>query len=351
MKSATPDTDVLVIGAGQAGLSAAFHLQRTGTPHLVLDGETGSGGAWRHRWPTLTMATVNGIWELPGAAVPPMDPSAPAREALPRYFAAYETRFDLRVRRPVEVDRVWSDGALLFSRTADGTVLTSRALINATGTWTRPFWPYYPGAAEFAGRQLHTHDYPGPTGFEGARLVVIGGGISALQALMELAPHTAEQTWVTRRAPVWMKREFTTELGREAVAMVIDRVGRGLPPRSVVSVTGLPLTPAVEGALASGALARQEMFESITRDGVRWADGRTRTADVLLWCTGFRAALDHLTPLHLRGPGGGILMDGTAVTADRRVHLVGYGPSASTIGANRAGRLAVRELRKLLGPT
>ena len=342
------DVDVLVIGAGQAGLSAAYHLQRTGTSHLVVDAEGGPGGAWRHRWPTLTMAGVNGITELPGSTVPDVDSRSPAREALPAYFGNYETQHGFRVRRPVLIRRVESRGRLLTATASDGTTVTARALINATGTWTRPFWPFYPGAAEFGGRQLHTHDYRSPEPFEGMRTIVIGGGISAVQLLMELAPHTAQQTWVTRTEPAWSDRDFTTEFGREAVAMVIDRVRQGLPPRSVVSVTGLPLTPAVRAARAGGVLRREEMFSSIAPTGVRWPDGRFRAADVLLWCTGFRAALDHLAPLHLRGPGGGIVIDGTAAAGDRRVHLVGYGPSASTIGANRAGRAAVRDLRRLL---
>ena len=79
-------------------------------------------------------------------------------------------------------------------------------------------------------------------------------------------------------------------------------------------------------------------------------DGRFVPADVILWATGFRAALDHLAPLRLRAPGGGITMDGTQVAGDPRVHLVGYGPSASTIGANRAGQSAARQLRRLLRP-
>ena len=76
-------------------------------------------------------------------------------------------------------------------------------------------------------------------------------------------------------------------------------------------------------------------------------------ADVILWCTGFRSSLDHLAPLMLREPGG-ITMTGklaTQVEKDPRVHLVGYGPSASTIGANRAGAAAARELITFLGLT
>ena len=95
------------------------------------------------------------------------------------------------------------------------------------------------------------------------------------------------------------------------------------------------------------------MFDRITPDGVEWdapdEPGRRAgcggpahvEARTLLWCTGFRASLDHLAPLGLRAAGGGIVMDGTQVVADPRIQLVGYGPSASTVGANRAGREAV----------
>src|SRR5690606_42141729 len=75
----------------------------------------------------------------------------------------------------------------------------------------------------------------------------------------------------------------------------------------------------------------------------RSSDLRT-PVDAILWATGFRHELRHLRPLGLTGPLGGIAMDGTAVAADPRIHLVGHGPGASTIGANRAGRAAVNRL-------
>lgn len=84
-------------------------------------------------------------------------------------------------------------------------------------------------------------------------------------------------------------------------------------------------------------------------DGVAWDDGRRIEVDVILWATGFRHALNHLAPLGLRSSEGGIAMDGTHVASDPRIHLLGYGPSASTIGANRAARIAVRDLRRYLG--
>jgi cation diffusion facilitator CzcD-associated flavoprotein CzcO len=338
------ETDVVVIGAGQAGLSSAYFLRRAGMDFAVLDANPGPGGAWQHRWPTLRMATVHGIFDLPGMRFATPAPEEPAARAVPGYFAAYEREFGLDVHRPVAVSAVRPGPRLLVD--SDAGTWSARAVINATGTWTRPFWPHYPGS--FAGRQLHTADYHGPAEFAGKRVLVVGGGTSAVQLQLELA-EVAETFWVTRRPPEFRTEPFTHEYGRAVIARVDERVRAGLPPESVVRATELVLTPEIAEARRRGLLARRPMFDRLVQTGVAWADGTTLAVDVILWCTGWRAALDHLAPLGLRGPGGGIVMDGTRVVAEPRLHLVGYGPSASTVGANRAGRTAVREIRQLLG--
>ncbi|MET9294136.1 NAD(P)-binding domain-containing protein [Streptomyces sp. NPDC003077] len=346
------ETEVVVIGAGQAGLAAAFHLRRVGyepeRDFVVLDHSPAPGGAWQFRWPTLTYGRVHGMHQLPGMELTGADPDRPSSEVIGRYFAAYEQTFGLPVHRPVDVTAVREgyEGRLLVT-TSDGTYAT-RALINATGTWDRPFWPRFPGQETFRGRQLHTARYAGPDDFAGQRVIVVGGGTSAVQHLMEIAEVAAGTTWVTRRPPVFREGPFDEERGRAAVALVEERVRQGLPPQSVVSVTGLPMTDAMRRARANGVLERLPLFERITPGGAVWADGRTVEADTILYATGFRAAIDHLAPLRLREPGGGIRMAGTAALRDPRVHLVGYGPSASTVGANRAGRAAVRDIRRLL---
>ncbi|MEZ3180389.1 NAD(P)/FAD-dependent oxidoreductase [Streptomyces pimonensis] len=348
------EVEVVVIGAGQAGLSSAYHLRRTGfapdRDFVVLDRSPGPGGAWQFRWPSLTYGKVHGMHALPGMELDGADPARASSEVIGEYFDRYEKTFDLRVRRPVAVRAVRAvregTGGRLRVETSDGDWST-RTLINATGTWDRPFWPHCPGQETFRGRQVHTARYPGPEAFAGQRVVVVGGGASGTQHLLEIAPYAAATTWVTRRPPVFREGSFDEEAGRAAVALVEERVRQGLPPRSVVSVTGLPLNDAIRRGLADGVLDRQPMFDRITPDGVEWADGRRAAADVILWATGFRPAIEHLAPLRLREPGGGIRVEGTRAFADPRVHLVGYGPSASTIGANRAGRAAVRDIRRL----
>ncbi|MGJ9411882.1 FAD-dependent oxidoreductase [Aeromicrobium sp. CF4.19] len=343
--------DSLVIGAGQAGLSTSYHLRRRGVEHVVLDADETPGGAWQHRWDALTMHDVHRVADLPESPVPPDTGSERANTFVPAYFADYERRHELPVLRPVHVAAVRDapgrdEGGLLSVEAGDRRWLT-RTLVNATGTWTQPFVPHYPGTETFRGEQLHTVDYPGPDHFRERRVLVVGGGASAVQFLGALRPVT-DTLWVTRREPVWRTEPFDPEAGSEAVALVADRVRRGLPPTSVVSVTGLMLRPQEAEAARLGAYHRLPMFDRIEPEGVRWDDGSFEPVDAILWATGFRPAVAHLGPLQLRSEHGGIQLERTTAMADPRVQLVGYGPSASTIGANRAGRFAAIAVRDQL---
>ncbi len=372
------DVDVVVVGAGQAGLSAGYHLGKAGMvavgssgweraerTFVVLDDNLRPGGAWQHRWPGLTMGAAHRVHDLPGMAMPATSDDEPAAVVVPEYFAQYEEAFGLQVQRPVRADRVSDDGSgrLLVDTHhvahPESTVRwRTRGLVNASGTWTRPFWPAYPGRGTFRGRQLHAHDFRTPDELADGPVVVVGGGTSAVQIVLMLAPVTTT-VWVTRRPPQWVDAEFTPEYGRDSVAKVTELTEAGLPPGSVVSATGLPLTAAYRAGIASGVLRARPMFERIVPDGVvfpagpagaGWVDGPTTVrARTILWATGFRAALDHLAPLALRSGTGGIVMQGTQVASDPRVQLVGYGPTASTIGAGRGGREAVRNLLRTLG--
>lgn len=343
----------VVIGAGQAGLSAAHHLIRLGLEpwrdFVVLDANDEAGGAWQHRWNTLTMHDVHGVAALPGTEEPAGLPGDRANVVVPEYFASYEEQMGLPMVRPVRVDEVEDAGEHLVVH-AGRRVWRTRTLINATGTWNRPFWPYYPGMDSFTGRHVHTADYRGPEEFLGQHVIVVGGGASAVQLLAEVS-EVATTTWVTRREPVWRTDEFTREAGRAAVALVEERVRQGLPAESVVSVTGLMLRPQEMAAHARGVYTRLPMFTHIEGKDIVWADGERLQADTILWATGFRPDVGHLAPLKLTSELGGIQLDGTQSVKDPRVQLVGYGPSASTIGANRAGRTAALGAVRVAGST
>lgn len=337
----------VVIGAGQAGLSAAYHLRRRGfVPYedfVVLDANDGPGGAWRHRWDSLTFDRAHGLHSLPGMELATPDPHEPASAVVARYYGKYESAFALPIIRPFKVRNITGtleDGFSISS--TEGRVIDASTVINATGTWDKPYWPYYPGQREFTGRQLHTHDFVAPEQFLGKRVLVVGGGTSAAQFLLQLASHGIDTLWSTRRAPQWREAPLDKAWGIEVESNVNARTRAGLPPLSVVAATGLPLTDFYQEGIDSGVLVSRGAIEAISSRSVTFADGSTEQIDVILWATGFRASLDHLAPLGPREPGGGILMgdDSVTVTKVPGLFVVGYGASASTIGATRAGRAA-----------
>ncbi|OMH26707.1 pyridine nucleotide-disulfide oxidoreductase [Tersicoccus phoenicis] len=380
--------DVVVIGAGQAGLSAAHHLLRSGLRSwddvVVLDANDGPGGAWRHRWDSLTLGAAHGIHDLPGLPLGTPDPTEPASRVVARYYGAYEGAFELPVMRPVAVASVDQEPDGVFTVTArDGRRWRTRAVVNATGTWDSPYVPRYPGIASFIGRQLHTRDYTAATDFTGRRVLVVGGGTSAAQFVLELHRAGVDTVWSTRKAPHWTDRAFDQDWGRDVESAVTGRTVRGLAPLSVVAATGLPLSRPYVAAIESGRLISRGPLRRLTPTGAvltgpgpdghgvpsqgaadRLIDDDVRARvpalpghpvpdgedgwevpiDVVLWATGFRASLGHLSPLHLREPGGGIVMETDGVTVPKRpgLFLVGYGASASTLGATRAGRRAAR---------
>lgn len=96
--------DVVVIGAGQAGLSGAYHLRRSGLEperdFVVLDHAPAPGGAWQFRWPSLTYGKVHGMHALPGMELTGADDERPSSEVIGEYFERYESTFGLRVHRP-----------------------------------------------------------------------------------------------------------------------------------------------------------------------------------------------------------------------------------------------------------
>ena len=202
-------TEIVVIGAGQAGLSSAYHLKRRGVTagrgFVVLDQNPIPGGAWQHRWPSLTLSTVNRIHDLPGLsfaeAVPAAGDDVEAAVAVTRYFAEYESRFGLPVYRPVTVRVVCERGGR-FRIETDRETFSARGLINATGTWETPYVPDYPGHELFRGRQPHTHDYRTAAEFAGQHVLIVGGGISAIQLLDEISK-VARTSWATRTPPRW----------------------------------------------------------------------------------------------------------------------------------------------------
>lgn len=349
---------VIIIGSGQAGLSVAYYLRKfklvPGRDFVIFDRGPDAGGAWQHRWEALRLGTAHRVNDLPGMtelgiSFDTADRSLPAREVVTDYYRRYEEHFELKVVRPVTVTSV-------FNRRADLVVATTspdygeretiaRLIVNASGTWGAPFVPYYRGAQTFAGRHVHTSGYLSAEELAGQRVVVVGGGTSAIGFLLELEGVAAELTWAARRPIDWIHTEQLDLEGASAAVAMQDeaaRTGRALP--SIVSGTGVPVSRRISAGIERGVLVARPMFTAIEPDGVRWEDGSFTPADAIVWASGFRPELRHLAPLKLREKAGGVTVGAGASWTDPRIFLAGYGPQASTVGASRAGRIIARQV-------
>ncbi|CAL9587785.1 ArsO family NAD(P)H-dependent flavin-containing monooxygenase [Streptomyces sp. enrichment culture] len=351
----TRSVDVVVVGGGQAGLAAGYHLRRQGLDFTVLDAAPAPGGAWRHMWDSLRLFSPAEHSSLPGRLMP-----AQAGETYPdaghvvEYLTDYEKRYGLPVQHGTRVNAVRRDGDRLLVE-ADTGAFRAQAVISATGTWSRPFLPAVPGREVFAGRQLHTVGYGCPADFTGQHVIVVGGGNSGAQIAADLAlDGRVEVTWATRRPPRFLSDDidgralFDVATARRR-ALDTGRADTG----GVASLGDIVAVPSVRAARDAGLLRARPMFSRLTATGPQWADGGRTGADAVIWCTGFRPALAHLAPLGLRGPHGRVPTVGTRAVGEPRLHLLGYGDwtgpaSATLIGVGRPARDAARQIARQL---
>ncbi|MFF3392195.1 ArsO family NAD(P)H-dependent flavin-containing monooxygenase [Streptomyces sp. NPDC002669] len=345
----TRRTDVVVVGGGQAGLAAGYHLRRQGLDFVILDADPAPGGAWQHMWDSLHLFSPAQHSSLPGRLMPAQTGETyPDARHVVSYLADYEKRYDLPVQHGTRVEAVRRDAGRLLVEADCGT-WRARAVISATGIWSRPFLPAVPGRGVFTGQQLHTVDYRSPSGFAGRRVLVVGGGNSGAQIAADLAlDGRVEVTWATRRPARFLPDDIdgralfdVATARRRALDAGRDDTG------GVASLGDIVAVPPVRAARDAGLLTAKPMFHRLTADGVRWADGSHAAVDAVIWCTGFRPALSHLAPLDLRGARGHIPTAGTRALGEPRLHLLGYGDwtgpaSATLIGVGRPARDAAR---------
>lgn len=305
--------DVLVVGAGQAGLGTAHHLLRAGvTDVLVVEAAGAVGQVWRDRWESLRLFTPRRFSSLPGLPFPPGPARSPSRLEMADYLAAYARRCGLPVRTSSPVVRLGRDGAGFTARTPDG-VVRARHVVVATGAYRRPRVPAAADDLDGSVHQVHSSAYRRPADLPEGPVLVVGGGNSAAQLALELAGRHA----VTVAAPAEPRSLPERVLGVSIYWWLLltgvlnagasTPVGRFLRARPE-AVLGRGLLRAVrEGAV------RLIPSPVVAADGpvVRLADGTRLRPRTVLWCTGFvpdtgwvdvpGALTDDGSPRHARG--------------------------------------------------
>jgi putative flavoprotein involved in K+ transport len=277
--------DVLVIGAGQAGLALAWHLARRGVRYLVVDAAPEVGHSWRTRWDSLRLFTPAEYDGLPGARFPGEPDRYPTKDEVADYLASYAEEEGLLVLNDTRVTRLVRCDDGLAAHTTQG-VLHARQVVVATGPFQAPFVPAVEGS--FAVPTLHSSAYRRPSDLPAGRVLVVGGGNSGLQIAAELAtdrevvlssganPPAVPQRVLGRDLFWWLTRLGVMTKGPDS------RLARRMRARGDLVIgtsrkslrhLGVDLRPRL--AHASGGTAR-------------FADGSTADVDAVVWATGFR---------------------------------------------------------------
>lgn len=344
--------DVIIVGAGQAGLSVAYFLRRTNLSVLLLDAEEAGGGAWQHGWDSLRLFSPASWSSIAGWPMPASGEQYPSRDHVVDYLRKYEARYELKIERPVCVTGI-EPTEQGFQVNAGVRSWHSRAVVFATGTWRNPFVPNVEGLMSFKGQQLHSAQYASPEPFTGKRVMVVGGGNSGAQILAEVSLVAQSTTWVTLEPPAFLPDEVDGRVLFERATARWQALQEGKDPESLPGGFGdIVMVPPVLDARLRGVLHSVGSFEKLMADGAQWGDGSTEPFDAIIWCTGFRPALQPLETLGVVNESR-VTVDGTQVHGVPGLWLVGYGEwtgpaSATLIGVMRTARSTASEITRYL---
>ena len=160
----------------------------------------------------------------------------------------------------------------------------------------------------------------------------------------------ANASWVTREPPLFLPDEVD---GRVLFERATARITGQLSEMPIGGIGDIVMVPPVKAAREKGLLTTQPMFRSFTDNGVIWPDGTEEQVDAVIWCTGFKAELAHLTPLNLVESDSKIQVVNGQAVKEPRLWLFGYGDwaspgSATLIGAGRSARENVPAMLRFL---
>ncbi|WP_454044692.1 flavin-containing monooxygenase [Cellulosimicrobium sp. Marseille-Q8652] len=286
--STGPDHDVVVVGAGQAGLALGYYLTRAGVDVLLLERAAHVGASWARRWDSLRLFTPARYDALPGLAFPGDAWSYPGKDQVAAYLADYAARFELPVRTGADVVRLEGDAGDFRVHLAGGEMIRAARVVVATGAFGRPWTPPFATGIDPAVVQVHTDDYQRPDALPPGAVLVVGGANSGRQIALELA-RAGRSVHLSEGARL---RELPQRpLGRDlfwwlTATRAIHAPGDSLVGRRVRAnepVIGIPRRD-----LRAAAVTFHPRAQDATGDTVRFVDGYAVQPVAVVWATGYR---------------------------------------------------------------
>jgi putative flavoprotein involved in K+ transport len=292
------DIDTVIIGAGQAGLSTGYHLQRRGIPFVVLDAASRVGDNWRRQWDSLRLYSPAHVDGLPGLPFPARRWTFPGKDAVGDYLETYARTFDLPVRLETRVQALDPDGDG-YVVTTDRGRFTCRNVVVATGTFGRTAnVPEVATDLDPRILQLHSSEYRRPSQVNDGTVLVVGASHSGTDIAYELA-ETHPTILAGRDCG-----EIPPRLGSPAFRVVFPvllfawrhvltrRTPLGRKEMDEVRHHGGPMLRVKRRDLVERGVERVTSRVEEARDGRPVVDGAPREVSTIVWATGFRQVFD-----------------------------------------------------------
>ncbi|WP_292553928.1 FAD-dependent oxidoreductase [Mesorhizobium sp.] len=291
--------DVVVIGAGQNGLSVGYHLARKGVKFVILEGRERVGDIWRSRWDSLRLFTPARFDGLIGMPFPAARYSFPTKDEMADYLEAYARRFALPVRTGVKVDEVTRSGKL-YVVTAGQTRYIARHVVAAASSYQKPKIPDFAASLDPSIRQLSSSAYKNPVQLNPGSVLLVGASNSGAEIAMDVAG--THQVWLSGRHPGHIPVAYNGSFAMRAVLPFVFRIvfhrlltvdtpmGRKAKPGHLSH--GLPLIRVKRQDLDGAGVRRVARVAGARNGKPLLDDGQLLDVSNIIWCTGFRAGLD-----------------------------------------------------------
>ena len=289
--------ETVVIGAGQAGLSAGYHLARRGREFVILDAGRRVGDNWRSHWDSLRLYSPARVAGLPGMRFPAPPASYPTRDQMADFLETYAARFDLPVRSGIRVTRLGRQGGAYLVTTSDGPSFRCANVVVASGTFGRtPSVPGFAGELDPGILQLHSSAYKNPAQLRPGRVLVVGASHSGGDIAYEAA-RAGHPTVLSGRIHGEVPFDIDGRPARVlfpvlyflATHVLTLRTPLGRKLRPEVRRHGGPLIRVKKADLTQAGVELVAGRTAGVRDGQPvLEDGRVVEAANVVWCTGFR---------------------------------------------------------------
>ena len=369
--------DIVVVGGGATGLSAAGALKHRGHDPVSLEQDERIGGTWARRYERLHLHTVRRFSGLAHFGIPPDYPRYVPKELFARYLERYAAELELDVRLGERVHRIARENGAWNVETARFS-WTARAVVVAAGRYREPVTPDWAGRDQFHGAVLHSAEYCSGKDFTGQRVLVVGMGNSGAEIAADLAEQGAAHVAIAVRTPPPI---MPRDLFGIVPAQILGLIFTPLPARRLLDNAGALVRRLGTGDLSRYGLGREAWgplsarrpavidvgflrelkaghihvrpnVERLTAMGVVFADGCEEGFDVIVAATGFRTALAEILDLpEALGADGRPRFRSGRTTPYPGLYFIGYDETTRGVlfEANRDSRRLARSLTGYLG--